>query len=94
MAVRPDAPPKAVLDTLTDALDRALDDDTVRKRLSDLGCESRPIATPFVATCVGMVNATSSAAGLVGKAAPTYRRLRRRKVVRRVKSLLSDASNL
>ena len=28
-----------VLDTLTAALDKALDDDTVRKRLSDLGCE-------------------------------------------------------
>jgi tripartite-type tricarboxylate transporter receptor subunit TctC len=26
-------------DTLTTALDKALDDDTVRKRLSDLGCE-------------------------------------------------------
>jgi putative tricarboxylic transport membrane protein len=35
----PKATPKAVLDTLTDALDRALDDATVRKRLSDLGCE-------------------------------------------------------
>jgi tripartite-type tricarboxylate transporter receptor subunit TctC len=35
----PKATPKAVLDTLTDALDKALDDETVRKRLSDLGCD-------------------------------------------------------
>jgi tripartite-type tricarboxylate transporter receptor subunit TctC len=31
--------PKAVLGRLTDALDKALDDETVRKRLRDLGCD-------------------------------------------------------
>ncbi len=35
----PKETPKAVLDTLSDALDKALDDDTVRKRLADLGCD-------------------------------------------------------
>jgi tripartite-type tricarboxylate transporter receptor subunit TctC len=35
----PKGTPKAVLDTLSDALDKALDDDTVRKRLADLGCD-------------------------------------------------------
>jgi len=35
----PKGTPQAVLDTLTGALDKALDDDTVRKRLSDLGCD-------------------------------------------------------
>jgi tripartite-type tricarboxylate transporter receptor subunit TctC len=35
----PKGTPKAVLDTLSDALDKALDDETVRKRLSDLGCD-------------------------------------------------------
>jgi tripartite-type tricarboxylate transporter receptor subunit TctC len=35
----PKATPQPVLDTLTAALDKALDDDTVRKRLSDLGCD-------------------------------------------------------
>jgi tripartite-type tricarboxylate transporter receptor subunit TctC len=35
----PKGTPQPVLDTLTAALDKALDDDTVRKRLSDLGCE-------------------------------------------------------
>jgi tripartite-type tricarboxylate transporter receptor subunit TctC len=34
----PKGTPQAVLDALTDALDKALDDETVRKRLSDLGC--------------------------------------------------------
>jgi len=31
--------PKPILDTLTDALDQALDDAAVRKRLMDLGCD-------------------------------------------------------
>jgi tripartite-type tricarboxylate transporter receptor subunit TctC len=35
----PKGTPQPLLDTLTAALDKALDDDTVRKRLSDLGCE-------------------------------------------------------
>ncbi len=35
----PKGTPQAILDTLGDALDKALDDDTVRKRLSDLGCD-------------------------------------------------------
>jgi putative tricarboxylic transport membrane protein len=35
----PKGTPKAVLDPLSAALDKALDDDTVRKRLSDLGCD-------------------------------------------------------
>jgi tripartite-type tricarboxylate transporter receptor subunit TctC len=35
----PKATPQPILDTLTAALDKALDDDTVRKRLSDLGCD-------------------------------------------------------
>jgi tripartite-type tricarboxylate transporter receptor subunit TctC len=35
----PKATPQPVLDMLTAALDKALDDDTVRKRLSDLGCD-------------------------------------------------------
>jgi putative tricarboxylic transport membrane protein len=35
----PKGTPKAVLDTLTDALDKALDDETVRKRLLDIGCD-------------------------------------------------------
>jgi tripartite-type tricarboxylate transporter receptor subunit TctC len=35
----PKATPQPVLDTLTAALDKALDDDTVRRRLSDLGCD-------------------------------------------------------
>jgi tripartite-type tricarboxylate transporter receptor subunit TctC len=35
----PKGTPKPVLDKLTDALDNALDDDTVRKRLLDLGCD-------------------------------------------------------
>lgn len=35
----PKGTPQPVLDTLTAALDKALDDDTVRKHLSDLGCE-------------------------------------------------------
>jgi tripartite-type tricarboxylate transporter receptor subunit TctC len=35
----PKETPKAVLDMLTDALDKALDDETVRKRLFDIGCD-------------------------------------------------------
>ena len=35
----PKGTPQAVLDTLTGALDKALDDATVRKRLADLGCD-------------------------------------------------------
>jgi tripartite-type tricarboxylate transporter receptor subunit TctC len=35
----PKGTPKAVLDTLSDALDKALEDETVRKRLADLGCD-------------------------------------------------------
>ena len=35
----PKGTPKAVLDKLTDALDKALDDESVRKRLLDLGCD-------------------------------------------------------
>ena len=35
----PKGTPKAVLDKLTDALDKALDDEGVRKRLLDLGCD-------------------------------------------------------
>ena len=35
----PKGTPKAVLDQLAAALDQALDDDTVRKRLLDLGCD-------------------------------------------------------
>jgi tripartite-type tricarboxylate transporter receptor subunit TctC len=35
----PKGTPKAVLDQLASALDQALDDDTVRKRLLDLGCD-------------------------------------------------------
>jgi tripartite-type tricarboxylate transporter receptor subunit TctC len=35
----PKGTPKPVLDKLTDALDSALDDDSVRKRLLDLGCD-------------------------------------------------------
>jgi tripartite-type tricarboxylate transporter receptor subunit TctC len=35
----PKATPQAVLDTLTGALDSALDDGTVRRRLTDLGCD-------------------------------------------------------
>jgi hypothetical protein len=34
----PKGTPKAVLDKFTEALDKALDDETVRKRLLDLGC--------------------------------------------------------
>jgi tripartite-type tricarboxylate transporter receptor subunit TctC len=35
----PKGTPKSVLDRLTDALDRALDDEGVRRRLLDLGCD-------------------------------------------------------
>jgi tripartite-type tricarboxylate transporter receptor subunit TctC len=35
----PKGTPKSVLDKLTDALDKALDDGSVRKRLLDLGCD-------------------------------------------------------
>jgi tripartite-type tricarboxylate transporter receptor subunit TctC len=35
----PKGTPKPVLDKLTDALDSALDDESVRKRLLDLGCD-------------------------------------------------------
>jgi tripartite-type tricarboxylate transporter receptor subunit TctC len=35
----PKGTPKAALDRLTDALDKALDDEIVRKRLLDLGCD-------------------------------------------------------
>jgi tripartite-type tricarboxylate transporter receptor subunit TctC len=35
----PKGTPKPILDKLTDALDKALDDDKVRKRLADLGCD-------------------------------------------------------
>jgi tripartite-type tricarboxylate transporter receptor subunit TctC len=35
----PKGTPKPVLDKLSDALDKALDDDNVRKRLLDLGCD-------------------------------------------------------
>jgi tripartite-type tricarboxylate transporter receptor subunit TctC len=35
----PKGTPKPILDKLTEALDRALDDETVRKRLLDLGCD-------------------------------------------------------
>jgi len=35
----PNGTPKVVLDTLTEALDKALDDESVRKRLLDLGCD-------------------------------------------------------
>jgi tripartite-type tricarboxylate transporter receptor subunit TctC len=38
----PKGTPKPVLDALADALDKALDDETVRKRLLDLGCEIPP----------------------------------------------------
>jgi tripartite-type tricarboxylate transporter receptor subunit TctC len=35
----PKGTPKAALDMLTDALDKALDDENVRNRLLDLGCD-------------------------------------------------------
>jgi len=35
----PKGTPKPILDKLTDALDKALDDDNTRKRLLDLGCD-------------------------------------------------------
>ena len=35
----PKGTPKTVLDKLTYALDKALDDESVRKRLLDLGCD-------------------------------------------------------
>jgi tripartite-type tricarboxylate transporter receptor subunit TctC len=35
----PKATPAAILDRLTDALDKALDDEAVRKRLADVGNE-------------------------------------------------------
>jgi len=35
----PKGTPRPILDKLTQALDRALDDDTVRKRFADLGCD-------------------------------------------------------
>jgi len=35
----PKGTPKSILDKLTDALDRALDDESVRKRLLGLGCD-------------------------------------------------------
>jgi tripartite-type tricarboxylate transporter receptor subunit TctC len=35
----PKGTPKPILDKLTDALDKALDDESVRKRLLDLGCD-------------------------------------------------------
>src|SRR3989440_10292610 len=35
----PKGTPKPILDKLTAALDKALDDETVRKRLLDLGCD-------------------------------------------------------
>jgi tripartite-type tricarboxylate transporter receptor subunit TctC len=35
----PKGTPKPILDKLSDALDKALDDDGVRKRLVDLGCD-------------------------------------------------------
>jgi tripartite-type tricarboxylate transporter receptor subunit TctC len=35
----PKGTPKSVLDKLTDALDRTLDDEGVRKRLLELGCD-------------------------------------------------------
>ena len=38
----PKATPKPILDKLTDALDKALDDENVRKRLIDLGCDIPP----------------------------------------------------
>jgi tripartite-type tricarboxylate transporter receptor subunit TctC len=38
----PKATPKPILDKLTDALDKALDDENVRKRLADLGCDIPP----------------------------------------------------
>jgi tripartite-type tricarboxylate transporter receptor subunit TctC len=40
----PKGTPKGVLDKLTDALDKALDDASVRKRLLDLGCDIPPKA--------------------------------------------------
>jgi len=38
----PKATPQPILDKLTDALDKALDDENVRKRLIDLGCDIPP----------------------------------------------------
>ena len=38
----PKATPQPILDKLTDALDQALDDENVRKRLADLGCDIPP----------------------------------------------------
>src|SRR6266403_4121668 len=35
----PKGTPKPILDKLTDALDKALDDESVRKRLLELGCD-------------------------------------------------------
>src|SRR3979411_2204171 len=35
----PKGTPKPIIDKLTDALDKALDDESVRKRLLDLGCD-------------------------------------------------------
>ena len=35
----PKGTPKPVLDRLSDSLDKALDDENVRKRLLDLGCD-------------------------------------------------------
>jgi tripartite-type tricarboxylate transporter receptor subunit TctC len=41
----PKGTPKPVLDKLTDTIDRALDDEATRKRLTDLGCDIPPKAT-------------------------------------------------
>src|SRR5438034_24766 len=35
----PKGTPKPILDRLTDALDRALDDENVRRRLAEIGCD-------------------------------------------------------
>jgi tripartite-type tricarboxylate transporter receptor subunit TctC len=50
----PKGTPKAALDMLTDALDKALDDEKVRNRLLDLGCDIPAIkARPTIACCPG-----------------------------------------
>ena len=35
----PKGTPQPILDRLTDALDRALDDENVRRRLAEIGCD-------------------------------------------------------
>jgi tripartite-type tricarboxylate transporter receptor subunit TctC len=67
----PKGTPQAVVDTLTDALDKALDDDTVRLRLSDLGCDIPAKSKRGQAALAGLVKGEIARWSTIIRAAST-----------------------